>query len=83
MRAYEFISEDDDLDERWVSAKRCRSPKALGNSDESQCKARGLRKRWPKDDYTDGKGNHQKGTYNKSTKYGGTVPYSGHKKRSK
>jgi hypothetical protein len=58
-----------------TSAKLCRSPKKLGNSDQSSCVAQGLRAHTSKGKgHTDGKGHYLKGHRAKSTKYGGDVP---------
>jgi hypothetical protein len=62
------------IDERWVKAKRCLSPKKLGNSDRSQCVSRGLIPHYSKGKgHTDGKGNYVKGKKIKGVKYGGPL----------
>ena len=68
MRLYEFT--DAELEERWVSAHVCKSPKHLGNSDQSQCVARGLR---PRHDHKVLKGKQVYGKKIKHTKYGGPL----------
>lgn len=68
MRLNEFT--DEELEERWVKASVCKSPKHLGNSDQSQCVARGLR---PRHDKKVLKGKQVYGTYRKHYKYGGDL----------
>jgi hypothetical protein len=60
----------DDLDERFVSTHVCKSPKHLGNSDQSQCVARGLR---PRHDHKVLKGKQVYGKKIKHVKYGGPL----------
>jgi len=57
-----------------ASAKLCRSPKKLGNSDQSSCVAQGLRAHTSKGKgHTDGNGHYVKGRKAKSVRYGGNV----------
>jgi hypothetical protein len=64
MRASEFINE------RYVDAHVCKSTKHLGNSDQSQCVARGLR---PRHDHKVLNGKQVYGTHMKHVKYGGDL----------
>jgi hypothetical protein len=64
MRAHEFIVERD------IPAHVCKSPKHLGNSDHSQCVAKGLR---PRSDRKTLLGKPTYGTYRKHAKYGGQL----------
>jgi hypothetical protein len=68
MRLHEFT--DQELEERWISAASCKSPKHLGNSDHSQCVARGLR---PRHDHKVLNGKQVYGTHRKHAKYGGDL----------
>jgi hypothetical protein len=68
MRLYEFT--DRELEERWVQAATCKSPKKLGRSDQSQCVARGLR---PRHDRKVLKGKQVYGKKIKHVKYGGPL----------
>jgi len=64
MRANEFITERD------VKASTCKSTKHLGNSDQSQCVAKGLR---PRHDHKVLKGKQVYGKKIKHVKYGGPL----------
>jgi hypothetical protein len=61
---------DENLEERHVAAHVCKSPKQLGNSDQSQCVARGLR---PRHDRKVLKGKQVYGKKIKHVKYGGPL----------